>query len=49
MTKDQEKDRKPAYDPPRILASYSREELLETVRPHGSLPSYGIIGGCGCS
>lgn len=35
------RDGKPAYDPPRILASYSREELLETVRPHGPLPSYG--------
>jgi hypothetical protein len=35
------------YDRPRILASYTREELLETIRPHGTTPSYGGTG-CGC-
>jgi hypothetical protein len=30
-----------AYEPPKVLASYTREELAETLRPHGSVPDYG--------
>jgi len=40
---------KEAYVEPRVLATYSREELAETIRPHGSVPSYTQPGcGCGC-
>ena len=48
MVEEERKDRKPAYEPPRVLASYSREELLETVRPHGD-NGYNMGCGCGCS
>jgi len=33
---------KEAYVPPKVLATYSKEELKEAIRPHGS------GGGCGC-
>ena len=52
MNKDGEKQK--TYEPPRILASYTREELAETIRPHGAAASYdgqgcGCSCGCGCS
>lgn len=37
-----------AYTPPRILSSYSKEELSDLIRPHGPTPDYGGQGGCGC-
>jgi len=39
---------KPAYSPPKVLATYSKEKLEETIRPHGPLPAYGGCSGCGC-
>ncbi len=51
----EEKEGQKPYEPPRILASYSREELVETIRPHGSTDQYQQPGcgactcGCGCS
>ena len=39
------------YVKPQVLATYSKEELAETVRPHGQVPSYtdqGCGTGCGC-
>jgi hypothetical protein len=42
MRKEEPKRKKSQYEAPRILASYTREELLQTIRPHG----WG--GGCGC-
>jgi hypothetical protein len=41
MRKEEPKRKKPQYEVPRILASYTREELIETIRPHGTIPSYG--------
>jgi hypothetical protein len=43
---------KEAYSPPRILASYDKEALEESVQPHGETPEGGGCGcgcGCGCS
>jgi len=37
---------KDRYVAPKVLATYTREELKETIRPHG--PQFGY-GGCGCS
>jgi hypothetical protein len=39
------------YVKPTILATYSREELEDSIRPHGSIDSYtdnNPTGGCGC-
>ena len=37
------------YEAPKVLASYTREELAESIRPHGSVDSYSDSGcGCGC-
>jgi len=52
---DETGDRKDVYVAPRILASYSKEELADVIRPHGSVPDYADQGcgggccGCGCS
>jgi len=35
---------KEAYVPPKVLATYSKEELKEAIRPHGPAGGY---GGCG--
>ena len=46
-----EREAKVAYLAPRVLASYTLEELSETLRPHGPQASYddtGGGGGCGC-
>jgi hypothetical protein len=47
VEKGDAKHRKPQYEPPRILASYTLEELQQTIRPHG-LKSVHAGGGCGC-
>ncbi len=36
------------YEAPRVLASYTREELTDSIRPHGPAPSYDNGCGCGC-
>jgi len=44
------------YVEPKVLATYSKEELEETIRPHGPTADYttgepGCLGstcGCGC-
>ena len=40
------------YEVPKVLASYTREELAESLRPHGPSGSYynngGGCGACGC-
>ncbi len=47
-------EEKCSYETPKVLATYSKEELEETIRPHGSLISYGGddagcgSSGCGC-
>ena len=52
-------DRKPnpkdAYEPPSVLASYSREDLEVAIGPKGGTPETGgggcgtgCITGCGC-
>ena len=46
-----ERRAKEAYVPPKVLATYSKEELAETIKPHGTVPGYndpGCGGGCGC-
>jgi len=48
---DEAVDHKAAYAAPRVLASYSKEELADVIRPHGPVPDYsdpGCGGGCGC-
>jgi len=40
---------KTLYVKPEILATYSREELEDTIRPHGSVDSYGGTTPGGCS
>lgn len=46
---------KASYVRPQVLATYSREELAETIRPHGPRFGYndsnepGCGCGCGCS
>jgi hypothetical protein len=47
LEKGKAKDRRPQYEPPRVLASYTLEELQETIRPHGP-ESVHAGGGCGC-
>lgn len=42
---------KQTYEPPKVLATYKKEELEETIKPHGPVPSYGGCSGdpgCGC-
>jgi len=39
---------KAAYTPPKVLATYSKEQLAETIRPHGTVPAYSGCSGCGC-
>ncbi len=34
------------YVKPIVLATYSKEELEETIRPHGTVDSYTNDGGC---
>lgn len=36
-----EDDKKEIYVEPKIVATYTKEELEETIRPHGSLISPG--------
>lgn len=39
---------KEKYNAPKVLASYSKEELEEAIQPHGDYGSPGCSGGCGC-
>lgn len=42
---------RPVYVAPRVVATYSREDLAEAIRPHGQVAGYqqpGCGGGCGC-
>jgi hypothetical protein len=46
-----EQNPKKLYVKPMVLATYSKEELAETIKPHGSVDSYtdySCGGGCGC-
>jgi len=38
------------YVAPCVIASYSKEELADAIRPHCTVPDYGDpgCGGCGC-
>jgi hypothetical protein len=36
---DDTRDEKPEYEPPKILATYAKEDLEKVLRP---------AGGCGC-
>ncbi len=38
---------KQLYVEPRVLATYSKEELDEAIKPHGPSDSY-TDNGCGC-
>jgi len=44
--------KKPSYTSPKVIASYSRKDLAEAIRPHGSVSGYNDPGcgacGCGC-
>lgn len=49
MTSERERDStNEVYAPPKILATYDRQTLEETVQPHGQTPPYDSGGGCGC-
>lgn len=39
---------KEIYTEPKVLATYSKEELEETIKPHGPVDSYIGGPGCGC-
>jgi len=49
---EDEKIKRNVYVKPLVLATYSREELEDTIRPHGSVDSYtsdpGGCASCGC-
>lgn len=47
MKKEAGHERKQLYVEPRVLATYSKEELEETIRPHGSTDTYCTGGLCG--
>lgn len=38
---------KKEYEAPKILASYSKEELEEAIQPHGDYGAPGCSGSCG--
>ncbi len=38
---------KEKYEVPKVLASYSKEELEEAIQPHGDYGTPGCSGGCG--
>jgi len=43
---------KEAYQAPQVMATYTKDELADAIRPHGSRIGYGDPGcgcGCGCS
>ncbi|MBN1848690.1 MAG: hypothetical protein JW932_08910 [Deltaproteobacteria bacterium] len=44
MTQEMKKE----YEAPKVLASYSKEELEESIKPHGDYGQPGCGGGCGC-
>jgi hypothetical protein len=49
MSSNETKERKEVYWPPKILASYDKKTLEETLNPHGQDPQGGGCGcGCGC-
>jgi hypothetical protein len=40
---------KKIYAPPKVLATYTKEQLAAAIRPHGPTGSYGGgQNGCGC-
>lgn len=42
---------KEIYTEPKVLATYSKEELEQSIKPHGPVDSYrdpGCACGCGC-
>ncbi len=47
MREEARHERKQLYVEPRVLATYSKEELEETIRPHGSADTYCTGGLCG--
>jgi hypothetical protein len=41
---------KKIYESPKVLATYTKDQLAEAMRPHGPEGSYNGSGcGCGCS
>lgn len=42
---DKRKEKKD-YTPPKVLASYNKEELEKSLKPYGQIGGTG--GGCGC-
>jgi hypothetical protein len=46
--KKEEYNRKEDYVEPKVLASYTRDEIKEIIRPHGQPPDQSGGGGCGC-
>ena len=42
------KETKKKYEAPEVLASYSKEELEETIKPHGDYGTNDDCNGCGC-
>ena len=45
-TNGRKPETKPQYEPPKLLASYDKEQLEKLIRPEGFLLQSG--GGCGC-
>ncbi len=45
MAEERRDGEKQLYVEPTVLATYSKEELEDAIRPHGADASY---GGCGC-
>lgn len=44
-------EEKKPYVEPKVLATYKKEELEETIKPHGVVgyvDNGGGVGGCGC-
>lgn len=44
--KKDDRDEKKIYEPPKVLATYEKEDLEEAIKPYGQIQSGG--GGCGC-
>ena len=47
-TKKTEPEEKQPYVAPKVIATYTKEELEETIKPLGQAVNYGGCG-CGCS
>lgn len=45
---EKKKKEKKDYEPPKVLASYDKEELEESIQPQGQISGGGCGCGCGC-